>query len=269
MSVKPISLNNPPQFGYDDESRTTASVRWTAWLRDFEIFIAASAITSETQKIAIFLHVVGKSSRDIYYSKPATDETKFKDVKEVLSKHFEALQNPVAEQIKMSRMKQRDNESADDFLVRLRTVVQGCNLADAGAREAEVRRQLIAGINTSMQEYVVGNPNKTVDEICAKARSQDSVKTHSACYESSFIKQEPVAAVHSKNNSKPVNRSSSVVDVKKCFACGFDYPHEGDCPAKDKKCRTCNFVRHFARAKLCKTPTNKNGGKKQFLLTRK
>jgi hypothetical protein len=84
MSVKPISLNNPPQFGYDDESRATASVRWTAWLRDFEIFIAASAITSETQKIAIFLHVVGKSSRDIYYSKPATDETKFKDVKEVL-----------------------------------------------------------------------------------------------------------------------------------------------------------------------------------------
>jgi hypothetical protein len=61
--------------------------------------------------------------------------------------------------------------------------VQGRNLADVGAREAEVRRQLIAGINTSMQEYVVWNPNKTVDEICAKARSQDSVKTHSACYE--------------------------------------------------------------------------------------
>jgi hypothetical protein len=48
-----------------------------------------------------------------------------------------------------------------------------------------------------------------------------------------------------------------VVDVKKCFACGFDYPHEGDCPAKDKKCRTCNLVGHFARAKFCKTPTNK------------
>jgi hypothetical protein len=69
--------------------------------------------------------MVGKSSRDTYYSKLATDETKFKDVKEVLSLHFEALQNSFSEQIKMSRMKQLDKESADDFLVRLRTVVQG------------------------------------------------------------------------------------------------------------------------------------------------
>ena len=69
--AKPISLNNPQEFGYDDDSRTTASFRWKAWLRDFDIFIAASAIGLEEQKI--FLHVVGKVSRDIYYSEPATD----------------------------------------------------------------------------------------------------------------------------------------------------------------------------------------------------
>ena len=103
--------------------------------------------------------MVGKTSRDIYYSKPATDETKFDDVKDVLTKHFKALENPVAEQIKMSRMKQRESESADDFLVRLRTVVQGCNLADNDAREAEVRRQLIAGLNSSMAR-VCGSKSK-------------------------------------------------------------------------------------------------------------
>ena len=73
MSGKAINLDNPLAFGYDDEPRATASVRWKAWLRDFEIFIAVSAITVETQKIAIFLHVVGKTSRDISYSKPETD----------------------------------------------------------------------------------------------------------------------------------------------------------------------------------------------------
>ena len=56
-------------------------------------------------------------------------------------KSFKALENPVAEQIKMSRMKQHDNESADDFLVRLRTVVEGCGISDNRAKEAEVRRQ--------------------------------------------------------------------------------------------------------------------------------
>jgi hypothetical protein len=82
-------------------------------------------------------------------------------------------------------MKQRDNESADDFLVRLCTVLHGSNLADAGAREAEVRSY------TSMQEYVVGNPNKM--RFVPKTDLKTNVKMHSACYESSFIKQEPVA----------------------------------------------------------------------------
>ena len=41
----------------------------------------------------------------------------------------------------MSRMKQHDNESADDFLFRLRTVVEGCGISDNTAKEAEVRRQ--------------------------------------------------------------------------------------------------------------------------------
>ena len=265
-TAKSISLNNPIEFGYDDESRTTASVRWKAWLRDFEIFIAASAINLETQKIAIFLHVVGKVSRDIYYSKPATDETKFDEVTKVLTDHFKALENPVAEQIKMSRMKQRDNESADDFLVRLRTAVEGCNLTDPTAIKTEVRRQLIAGLNASMQEFVVANPNKTVEEICAKARAQDSVKTHSACYtEASYVKQEPISALRSNFKNKPGNRFRShgvdkkVIDGKKCYACGFDYPHDGDCPAKDKKCRTCSQVGHFAKAKLCKGSVNKKG----------
>ena len=89
----------------------------------------------------------------------------------MLTDHFKALDNPVEEQIKMSRMKQRDNESADDFLVKLRTAVEGCNLTDATAIKAEVRRQLIAGLNSSMQEFVVANPSKTVEEICAKARA--------------------------------------------------------------------------------------------------
>ena len=35
---------------------------------------------------------------------------KYADVKAVLTNHFKALENPVAPQIKMSRMQQRDNK---------------------------------------------------------------------------------------------------------------------------------------------------------------
>ena len=88
---KPVTLDNPAQFGYEDESRATANIRWKAWVRDFEIFTAASGIPDEKQRVAIFLHVVGKSSWDIYYSKPATDSTKDADVKAVLTNHLRHL----------------------------------------------------------------------------------------------------------------------------------------------------------------------------------
>ena len=48
---KPVTLDNPAQFGYDDESRATANIRWKAWLRDFEIFTTASGIIDEKQKV--------------------------------------------------------------------------------------------------------------------------------------------------------------------------------------------------------------------------
>lgn len=36
---------------------------------------------------------------------------------------------------------------------------------------------------------------------------------------------------------------------QKCRNCGYPYPHNGDCPAKGKKCNTCNKLNHFATAR--------------------
>ena len=104
---------------------------------------------------------------------------------------------------------------------------------------------------------MVANPNKTVDEICAKARSQDSVKTHGACY--TEIKQEAISAIKSSQRHR-YHRESEIkvpMDNKKCFACGFDYPHKTICPAKDKKSRVCDLVCHFGKTKMCKGYFNK------------
>ena len=96
-----------------------------------------------------------------------------------------------------------------------------------------------------------------VGNICAKARAQDSVKTHSACYnENVYVKQGPISAIKSKYNNKFRSRSVVVKDnvvKKKCYACGLYYPHDGECPPKGKKCRTFNVEGHFAKSKLCKS----------------
>eukprot|EP00057_Strongylocentrotus_purpuratus_P008996 XP_011663470.1 PREDICTED: uncharacterized protein K02A2.6-like [Strongylocentrotus purpuratus] len=43
-----------------------------------------------------------------------------------------------------------------------------------------------------------------------------------------------------KGRARPNQKSSQ------CGNCGYGYPHTGDCPAKGKRCNTCNKMNHFA-----------------------
>ena len=87
-----MSLNNLAEFLYDDESRDSASVRWSVWIRDFELFMAGSGITHKAQKKANILHVVGKAGRDIYFT-VAKETRDYKAKKKDLSEYFKPLVN--------------------------------------------------------------------------------------------------------------------------------------------------------------------------------
>ena len=52
---------------------------------------------------------------------------------------------------------------------------------------------------------------------------------------------------HSRGRSKSRLGSKKSDSNKTCFRCGGDYPHQGDCPAKDKKCRKCGRSGHFEK----------------------
>ena len=52
---------------------------------------------------------------------------------------------------------------------------------------------------------------------------------------------------HSRDRSKSIHGSKQSDSKKTCFHCVVDYPHQGDCPAKDKKCRKCGTIGHFEK----------------------
>ncbi len=72
--VVTMSLSSPAPFDYDDESRSTAGLRWPIWLRKFETFILGSGVTNEDQKVAILLHVVGESVVNVYDTLALSDK---------------------------------------------------------------------------------------------------------------------------------------------------------------------------------------------------
>ena len=88
----PVTLSCPGQFDYDNEVRGTAGVRWTEWLDDFELFINASGVKLESQKISILLHVADASVRRIYNASKK-DNDKYENVVKILNEHFKPMTN--------------------------------------------------------------------------------------------------------------------------------------------------------------------------------
>ena len=230
---------------YDDESRHTAGTRWPQWLRDFELFLVGSGVVDEGQKKAILLYVVGSAAREVYYTLKKDDDD-YKAVKKVFGDYFMPLKNLDYEIFSFGQLRQRETESMDDFIVRLRVAAGKCEFANA---DQEIKKQIIAGCKSvKLKEHILAQQGMALADIQTKARMSEAAWTQAKAIGSAIggveVKSEPICAVKAKGKST------------KCFACGYVFPHEGECPAKGKKCNVCNEVGHFAVSKYCKKKVN-------------
>ena len=53
-------------FIINRETTTNLDKEWTLYLEEFELFLLASGITGNRQKVALLLHLGGKDLREIY-----------------------------------------------------------------------------------------------------------------------------------------------------------------------------------------------------------
>jgi hypothetical protein len=59
-----------------------------------------------------------------------------------------------------------------------------------------------------------------------------------------------------KNSINKYAGSSSKQSDRSCHACGKEYPHIGDCPARGRRCAVCKELNHFAKSKYCRKKIN-------------
>ena len=173
--AKAINLTSPVAFNYDGESRGNAGPRWTAWLREVELYMDASNIDHKPQKKAILLHFVGEQALEIYYAAAqANDE--YEDLKTLLNAHFIPQVNVEFEIFKFGELKQKEGENLDDFVVRLRTQAKWCNFGNAAAVTTELKQQVIRGSRcVKLRQKILEAQNPlSLEEILSKARIEDS-----------------------------------------------------------------------------------------------
>jgi hypothetical protein len=174
MSTKvSLSFGKLEAFDYSDESKNTASIRWTKWIRDFKTYCIANNVTDAEQKKAVLLLMVGEDVRDIYYASENTEDD-FNAVVTKLNKYFEPHKNTVFQVFQFDTMFQNDTESLAEYVTRLRHASKSCEFKDV---DAELARQVIRGCASArLKEEILKNKLKTVDEMLDLARNGEAAR---------------------------------------------------------------------------------------------
>ena len=180
------------------------------------------------------------------------DEAKdFKSAVKVLTKYFEPEKNVIYQTYVFRLATQGKEESIDEFHTRLRGLAKHCEFADA---DFEIKLQIVTnGTSSRLRKKALQDPTYTLTNMLIDGRKYETRSAQADGIEEQF-KTKP------KENINTTTMATST--KKKCYYCGFDYPHENrPCPAKNSVYNFCGVKGHFA--KVCRSRENKEQQKDQ------
>ena len=146
-----MTLFGPGEFPYNDELRGTAGTRWPIWVRDFELYFEGSGVKDAGQRSPFCSTQWTRKREQIYFTlKGESDD--YAAVKKAMATYFAPLKNLDYEIFVFSQMRQRESESLDDFVIRLRVAAARCEFA-TGAVDGEIKRQVICGCQSGCNKW--------------------------------------------------------------------------------------------------------------------
>jgi transposase InsO family protein len=245
-----LNLVPPQQFDCELDGGISNPQRWNNWVDRFNIYLQAQHITEDADKIFTFLHCAGEKIWEIYnVNKTGTEN--YTQVVKIIKDYFEPSKNLDYLILKFRQCVQRQGESIDEYVVRLKILASVCEFANA---DLEIKIQIIQGSNSKQVQLKGAQGGNTLNDLIKFARSVEGLPHHSKVLYG-YVKQEEVPIKHESVNKVYTNarstqrdgNSASRYQSKSCFNCGKEYPHEGNCPAFGIICHTCKKKNHFAR----------------------
>ena len=108
------------------------------------------------------------------------------------------------------------------------------------------------GTSSRLRKKALQDPTYTLTNMLIDGRK----------YETSSAQADGIEEQFKTKPKENINTTTMTSTKKKCYYCGFDYPHENrPCPAKNSVCNFCGVKGHFA--KVCRSRENKEQQKDQ------
>lgn len=128
---------------------------WKRWLRRFQLYVDGKGLIiildrdgNKRQKRALFLHCAGPHIQEILYVLSCTGGAKdYQKSEDALIRHFVTQINTPHERHLFRETVQGEDETIDQFAVRLRRKAQQCDYGDQ--MEAQIRDQIISKSNSN------------------------------------------------------------------------------------------------------------------------
>lgn len=257
---------------FDVTDLPSAGPRWKKYVSRFENLTVAIGLknTDQARKAALFLHYMGPECGDIYETLKVVGDN-YDAIKAKLDGYFVPKYNVDFERHMFRTLHQAEDENLDEFCTRLRRCAVTCEF-EATHLDNELKLQLQSGCKSSRLRAKGVKPGVDLAKFLEIGKEMDLIKSRSERMEGSVSSAVASASGESVNtvrrssshyrgrgrsrgNGNSRGRSSygkrSGEDrrdaSRKCFSCGGLFPHDGDCPAKSRKCHECKSYGHYAK----------------------
>lgn len=214
-----------------------SSDAWRAWLKNFELSVVAARIETDSQKKAWMLLLGGKELQNIYdylnrHKQPNEKSEDFNTCKERLSSYFLERQHTE----KFRQVAQTENESFENFILRLRRYSQNCGFKNP---EDEIKRQIaIAANNMNVRRKASIESTITVKQLEHYAQKYEQMKNRR-------LNTPPTVVTPQRKPVKPSNRINRRVFCVKCGSVAHKQNVKMSCRAFGKICGYCGMKDHL------------------------
>ena len=204
--------------------------------KDWHNFLSSYFVINKVKEEEKWHYIMLSSGTKLIDSWELSDTEK-KNSSNVLKKFEDDLvdtPNKWVMRLELAAMVQKDGESIDDFICRLKAKANQCNFSVAD-RDKQIVFQLIKGILwPEAQKRLIERGNDLKLEKAVECAQSFEATIQNA---SSFVNKANVNAMHARH--------------RECKYCTYKHP-QGRCPAYGKKCKQCGGDNHFSKSKLCR-----------------